>query len=399
MPETWGLLPKSQTDSEKIEEAIARMIQEHNEDETAHLGAGQSLQSHKASEIIDHVVHSVLAEKLHISAKYAEVTVAPTGGDFTDVQSALNAGNKRIFVKAGTYVITSPITILSSDVLIQGESAENTIIKLDSGVNNYVVKVGNGNTALSRIRILNLKIIGQQDESGWAGILFWGGSGKLITNSVISNCVIESSLDSDIRLNYTENSLITGNLMKDYGLSLNYSNYNIIEGNCCYGMGNFGLGSSNDNLIIGNITKGQGDLSSLQIFTSHRNIIIGNFLINSNEYCIDIYQSNYNVIEGNQCYGAYGDGIDLSGSHYNLIQGNQINNNDGDGIHLYNADYNSIIGNRTEGNGGYGINIFNAGCDNNLVVKNYCTGNTSGSINNAGTGTILAASTTNDNVI
>jgi len=71
MPETWGLLPKSQVDDELIEEAIARLILEHNEDETAHLGTGQSLQSHKASEIIDHVVASIVADKI----KNGEVTV------------------------------------------------------------------------------------------------------------------------------------------------------------------------------------------------------------------------------------------------------------------------------------------------------------------------------------
>ena len=60
---TWGLLDKSLVDSEKIEEAIARLIDEHNEDESAHLGEGQSLQSHKASEVIDHLVRSIVADK------------------------------------------------------------------------------------------------------------------------------------------------------------------------------------------------------------------------------------------------------------------------------------------------------------------------------------------------
>jgi stage V sporulation protein SpoVS len=60
----WGNLEKSLTDPEKIEEAIARMIREHNEDETAHLGPGQSLQSHKASEIIDHLALSIVADKI-----------------------------------------------------------------------------------------------------------------------------------------------------------------------------------------------------------------------------------------------------------------------------------------------------------------------------------------------
>ena len=60
----WGMLTKSQTDPETIEEAIARLIQQHNEDEEAHLGPGQSLQSHKASEIIDHLAASIIADKI-----------------------------------------------------------------------------------------------------------------------------------------------------------------------------------------------------------------------------------------------------------------------------------------------------------------------------------------------
>ena len=73
----WGMLEKSQTDPEKIEEAIARLIAEHNADETAHLEAGQSLQSHKASEIIDHVVNSIVTDKI----KDGEVTIPKVGWD------------------------------------------------------------------------------------------------------------------------------------------------------------------------------------------------------------------------------------------------------------------------------------------------------------------------------
>lgn len=62
--ETWGELNKSQIDSEKIEEAIARLIAEHESDPDSHLGEGEALQSHRAAEIIDHVVGSVVADKL-----------------------------------------------------------------------------------------------------------------------------------------------------------------------------------------------------------------------------------------------------------------------------------------------------------------------------------------------
>lgn len=60
----WGLLAKSQIDAETIEEAIARLIGEHNANEEAHLAVGQSLQSHKAAEIIDHLARSVYRDKL-----------------------------------------------------------------------------------------------------------------------------------------------------------------------------------------------------------------------------------------------------------------------------------------------------------------------------------------------
>ena len=60
---TWSMVPKAQDDDETIEEAIDRLIAVHEADPTAHLGEGDSLQSHKAAVIIDHVVGSILADK------------------------------------------------------------------------------------------------------------------------------------------------------------------------------------------------------------------------------------------------------------------------------------------------------------------------------------------------
>ncbi len=62
--DSWGVLPKSQTDNETIEGAITRLIQAHDDDPTSHLDPGQSLQSHRASEIIDHEAYSIVSDKL-----------------------------------------------------------------------------------------------------------------------------------------------------------------------------------------------------------------------------------------------------------------------------------------------------------------------------------------------
>ena len=60
----WQNLAKSQISAEIIEEAIIRLIQGHEDDPDAHLETGESLQSHKASEIIDHLAESIITDKI-----------------------------------------------------------------------------------------------------------------------------------------------------------------------------------------------------------------------------------------------------------------------------------------------------------------------------------------------
>ncbi len=60
----WGLLTKSLVDNETIEDAVDRLITVHEEDPTAHLGAGESLEAHKTEDMIDHPAGSVATDKL-----------------------------------------------------------------------------------------------------------------------------------------------------------------------------------------------------------------------------------------------------------------------------------------------------------------------------------------------
>lgn len=79
----------------------------------------------------------------------------------------------------------------------------------------------------------------------------------------------------------------------------------------------------------------------------------------------------------------------VSGCDFNFINNGFASGNGSDGIKLTATDDNNTIGTAQvcAGNGGYGINIAAATCDtNNIVVVTY-QGNTSGTINDAGTGT------------
>lgn len=60
----WGLLNKSQDDPETIEEAINRIVAEHNADPTAHTGLGQSIDLHRKNDILDHPAGSVVGDKM-----------------------------------------------------------------------------------------------------------------------------------------------------------------------------------------------------------------------------------------------------------------------------------------------------------------------------------------------
>ena len=60
----WGLLEKSQTSDETIEEAIDRLIEAHDDDANAHIGAGKSLNTHKTQTTIDHPADSIIEDKV-----------------------------------------------------------------------------------------------------------------------------------------------------------------------------------------------------------------------------------------------------------------------------------------------------------------------------------------------
>lgn len=66
----WGMLQKSQDDPETIEDAIARLIDTHNDDPTSHIGTDQSLGAHRENEIIDHPAGSMVFDKLSETQLY-----------------------------------------------------------------------------------------------------------------------------------------------------------------------------------------------------------------------------------------------------------------------------------------------------------------------------------------
>lgn len=141
-PYIWADLARATNDPTTIDEAIATATAAHNDDPDAHLGADQSLQSHRASEIIDHLAESVVNDKIGRTARRYMAIVDPgSEGDFDTLEAAVSFcssnGYGDIFVVAGTHYISSGFD-LDSRISVYGAGQEETIIQSNTGEFSYI---------------------------------------------------------------------------------------------------------------------------------------------------------------------------------------------------------------------------------------------------------------------
>jgi len=374
---TWGQLAKSQTDPEKIEEAIKRLINEHNADPEAHLVEGGSLKSHKMSEIIDHLTRSIVAEKLQSSAQVAECVVAPEGGDYTTIQDALNAGKKRIYIKAGTYIIPSPgISLTSDNIELYGEDKESVILKAQGGTDQdfYVLNIS---AAVKGIVLKSLTIDANKDEQSGeepsvGGILISGAvtdllitDCKILNTASASGIYIASSGANNVKIinnffdgitsysgisNSASENLFTDNIFQNsYGGITSLGNDNIISNNLVKNC-TFGIYLQGDrNLVLGNLCKSNSRVG-INVSSGKHQLVVGNkCYLNGSTYKepgIDIGSkvSDCSVV-GNVCVGNYGPGIMTYASYRCTIIGNICALNGREGIRIRGSQFLTISGN------------------------------------------------------
>ena len=132
----WGNLNRATNDPTLIDEAISDAIVAHNDDPDAHLGPNQALESHRASEIIDHVAESVVNDKIrHTARRYVAIVDPSSEFDFDTVagavQYAMSVGGGDIFIKRGIHYITGNIDI-SPTISFYGEGIGETVLQSTS---------------------------------------------------------------------------------------------------------------------------------------------------------------------------------------------------------------------------------------------------------------------------
>jgi len=341
----WGALAKSQISLEKIEEAITRMIQDHEDDPDAHIEVGESLQSHKASAIIDHIADSIITDKIKdgeisgikigVSGKFFECIVAASDGDYTSIQDALDDGKKRIYVKAGVYTISSTILIESSDVVIEGEGWNSTQILLDPliSANTDLFQFGDGMTEYKNLILRKLHINGNKDNVGaftsW-GIFLTANTGRV----QISDCQIEQCKTGAIKITYSGAHNIFNNRIGNQ------------DGATSYGIW---LDNTYGNRIINNLFWSNYYSIYIESWQAAENIITGNEFQTSYR-AIHIDSARRTIITSNRFYRHTDNVIHLHKARGTIISNNAGELNDKNVFYLWGATYTKISNNALYGN-------------------------------------------------
>lgn len=142
----WEHLPKSSIDNETVEEAIVRIVTAHNQDNTAHMQEGGSIDIHRKEGIIDHKAGSVLVDKETMS-EVKFYTTFENMDTWNVVGQVTNAGSigVSLYVENGAIDVSSIETLnltLGNFLNTYKDMLFQTIIKIDQPTGTWKARFG-----------------------------------------------------------------------------------------------------------------------------------------------------------------------------------------------------------------------------------------------------------------
>ena len=327
--------------------------------------------------------------------KTYDAIVATSGGDYTSLYEALNAGKTSIFVRNGTYTVYANLVLSSDNISIVGESRDGVVIncggavatcfKAEGDTSNYIdgtVTIANGtttvtgtgtawatNTKAGEYILLGydwyqIKGVTSDTELDVART-YWG---RDLTNAtykiaaMLSNINIENITIKDktaVYFRWVLNAMVRNCHLLNNSTEAMYFQE-------CY-----------NNRILNNIIQNSNN-ESIELYYCNHFQIIGN-IVEDVHYNSPIYldNSNYNTLLDNKSCNNSNFGIYLSSSSWNVIKGNVCNNNNY-GIYLSASTQNMLSGNICIANSTYGIYI-NSNSNANTISGNLCKSSISAS--------------------
>ena len=297
-----------------------------NEGNTFYVGGNGTGNYSKIQDAIDNasdgdtvfVYQSTYVENINVDKQLSIISVK--GPDFTVVQAE---SSDYIFDITKDYVNINGFKIIGwsqGGIIIR--NSKNCTISNNNIVNNYYgVYLLNSNYCKIDNNIL--------DDNNMGGVCLYSGS----SNNTITSNIVNNTLGTGIRFkngkgepfnhNIIENNTIVNN---SNGISFGYSNNNLIKNNVIINnsLGGIILYDSNYNVIIGNFIN-ESDDDGIRCLFADNNTIINNHLFN-HTYGIDFSKSNNCVIKGNNVSNNSENGIIISSSAYFVLRNNTIHN-------------------------------------------------------------------------
>lgn len=406
----WKNLAKDIDDLTKISDEIDADLVEHNEDPSAHGQTNEAIEVHRVGEILDHLNGSTTGIKLAVSGKVADAIVAASGGDYTDIQSAIDAGKKAIFVKRGTYSLDADI-VIPSDVSIFGEDKYDTIIDLNgdhqiksvgdtpyitgtiTATNGSAILVGSGTLWLANLAVNDFivfhrnvyKITAVTDNTHiTVDIVYKGKTKSLISYNAgtfkydvdVSNFTISghdvSSAKGAVYLYGVVKSHLNNLIIKDndlsysYGVYLDHSFNNVFFDLKVSNNGSRGISLNySDNNILSNIAANNNGYVGLFLNYSDNNILSNITANSNNNNGIYLQRSEDNTLSNIITNHNNGNGFVSYLSHRSIFSNITANFNNTHGFSLVDNNHSVISNVECNGNGSYGVYL--QGSDDNVL--------------------------------
>lgn len=162
-PYIWAGLQRANNDPTTIDEAIGEAITAHNDDPDAHLGPTQALESHRASEIIDHRAESVVNDKIATIARaYVAIVDPASSTDFDTIQSAVTyaagKGGGTILITPGDHYLDGHVEVPMS-INFAGVDQDSCKIHGNYTTGDYIEYVADPVNTQMNATLTNLAIV------------------------------------------------------------------------------------------------------------------------------------------------------------------------------------------------------------------------------------------------
>lgn len=355
-------------------------------------------------------------------------TIDTTGNIQTALDQINAGGGGTLYLKAGTYNRTSSITGYSSTAIV-GISPSNTIINFGStasslnfvgssvystgtitGISGGVNVTGSGtawlaNASAGQHLFISTRWYKIAAVTGNTTLILSEGYGDNLTfpqnyriatvknNILLENIAVTGSTGTGVVFSDARQITIRNISTYSNSIGTTYTNVSEVDANRHTSVSNTSHGISGTNLGLCN-------WSSVNTPANGGNgMIFNNFQTAALLAC----SADGNTADGVNATSLIdvamlieassngGQGIELVATSDNVdVFSGSIRNNTSDGIKLTATATNChIFGNSITGNGGYGVNIAAASDANNVLTTNNFATNTSGAVNDSGTGTVI----------